>query len=59
MAQTVLPYVIRQGGGRVVAIASEMARHRINVNWVCPGPSERPLFPSELTTGRPGLGEAL
>src|SRR5438034_5163419 len=24
--------------------APEVARHRFNGNWVCPGPSERPLF---------------
>ena len=83
LAQAVLPQMIRQGGGRVVAIASdagrvgssgeavysaakggviaftktlarEMARHRINVNCVCPGPSETPLFQTEFTAGRPG-----
>jgi 2-hydroxycyclohexanecarboxyl-CoA dehydrogenase len=88
MVQAVLPFMIRQGGGRVVAIASdagrvgssgeavysaakggviaftktlarEMARHRINVNCVCPGPSETPLFESEFTAGKPGLAEAL
>ncbi|HEV8676580.1 MAG TPA: 3-oxoacyl-ACP reductase family protein [Methylomirabilota bacterium] len=88
MAQVVLPHMIRQGSGKVVAIASdagrvgstgeavysaakggviaftktlarEMARHRINVNCVCPGPSETPLFQSEFTAGRPGLADAL
>jgi 2-hydroxycyclohexanecarboxyl-CoA dehydrogenase len=88
MAQVVLPHMIRQGGGRIVAIASdagrvgstgeavysaakggviaftktlarEMARHRINVNCVCPGPSETPLFQSEFTATRPGLADAL
>jgi 2-hydroxycyclohexanecarboxyl-CoA dehydrogenase len=86
--QVVLPHMIRQGGGKIVAIASdagrvgstgeavysaakggviaftktlarEMARHRINVNCVCPGPSETPLFQSEFTAGRPGLADAL
>src|SRR5439155_182605 len=28
-------------------IAREVARHRINVNCVCPGPSETPLFQQE------------
>jgi 2-hydroxycyclohexanecarboxyl-CoA dehydrogenase len=80
--------MIRQGGGKVVAIASdagrvgssgeavysaakggviafaktlarEMARHQINVNCVCPGPSETPLFQTEFTAGRPGLADAL
>jgi 2-hydroxycyclohexanecarboxyl-CoA dehydrogenase len=89
LAQVVLPHMIRQGGGKVVAIASdagrvgssgeaiysaakggviaftktlarEMARHRINVNCVCPGPSETPLFQSEFTAipwGRLGTPE--
>jgi 2-hydroxycyclohexanecarboxyl-CoA dehydrogenase len=88
MAQAVLPHMIRQGRGKVVAIASdagrvgstgeavysaakggviaftktlarEMARHRINVNCVCPGPSETPLFQAEFTASRPGLADAL
>ena len=88
LAQVVLPHLIRGGGGKVVAIASdagrvgssgeaiysaakggviaftktlarEMARHRINVNCVCPGPSETPLFETEFTAGRPALAEAL
>jgi 2-hydroxycyclohexanecarboxyl-CoA dehydrogenase len=88
MAQAVLPHMIRQGGGKVVAIASdagrvgstgeavysaakggviaftktlarEMARHRINVNCVCPGPSETPLFQQEFSAGKPGLADAL
>ena len=88
MAQVVLPHMIRQGSGKVVAIASdagrvgstgeavysaakggviaftktlarEMARHRINVNCVCPGPSETPLFQTEFTAGRPALADAL
>lgn len=88
LAQVVLPHMIRQGGGKVVAIASdagrvgssgeavysaakggviaftktlarEMARHRINVNCVCPGPSETPLFQTEFTAGRPALADAL
>jgi 2-hydroxycyclohexanecarboxyl-CoA dehydrogenase len=88
LAHVVLPHMIRRGGGKVVAIASdagrvgssgeaiysaakggviaftktlarEMARHRINVNCVCPGPSETPLFVTEFTAGRPALAEAL
>ena len=88
LAHVVLPHLIRGGGGKVVAIASdagrvgssgeaiysaakggviaftktlarEMARHRINVNCVCPGPSETPLFETEFTAGRPALAEAL
>jgi 2-hydroxycyclohexanecarboxyl-CoA dehydrogenase len=88
LAHVVLPHMIRGGGGKVVAIASdagrvgssgeaiysaakggviaftktlarEMARHRINVNCVCPGPSETPLFETEFTAGRPALAEAL
>jgi 2-hydroxycyclohexanecarboxyl-CoA dehydrogenase len=88
MAQVVLPHMIRQSYGKVVAIASdagrvgstgeavysaakggviaftktlarEMARHRINVNCVCPGPSETPLFQTEFIAGRPTLADAL
>ncbi len=88
LAHVVLPHLIRGGGGKVVAIASdagrvgssgeaiysaakggviaftktlarEMARHRINVNCVCPGPSETPLFETEFIAGRPALAEAL
>ena len=88
MARVVLPHMIRQGGGKVVAIASdagrvgstgeavysaakggviaftktlarEMSRHRINVNCVCPGPSDTPLFQTEFAAGKPGLGDAL
>jgi 2-hydroxycyclohexanecarboxyl-CoA dehydrogenase len=88
LAQAVLPHMIRQGGGKVIAIASdagrvgssgeaiysaakggviaftktlarEMARHRINVNCVCPGPSETPLFQGEFVAGRPALADAL
>jgi 2-hydroxycyclohexanecarboxyl-CoA dehydrogenase len=40
-------------------LAREMARHRINVNCVCPGPSETPLFQSEFRAGKPGLADAL
>lgn len=87
MCRAVLPHMIRQGGGRIVAIASdaarvgstgeavysaakggviaftktlarEMARHRINVNCVCPGPSDTPLFRTEFIAGRPKLAEA-
>ena len=88
MAQAVLPHMIRQGGGKIVAIASdagrvgstgeavysaakggviaftktlarEMARHRVNVNCVCPGPSDTPLFRAEFAAGKPGLAAAL
>ncbi len=88
LAQVVLPHMIRQGLGKVIAIASdagrvgstgeavysaakggviaftktlarEMARHRINVNCVCPGPSDTPLFQTEVAAGKPGLAEAL
>ena len=40
-------------------LAREMARHRINVNCVCPGPSETPLFQNEFGAGKPGLADAL
>ena len=40
-------------------IAREMARHRINVNCVCPGPSDTPLFQREFAAASPKLAESL
>ncbi len=40
-------------------IAREVARHRINVNCVCPGPSDTPLFQSEFAATSPKLAESL
>jgi 2-hydroxycyclohexanecarboxyl-CoA dehydrogenase len=40
------------------AIAREMARYRINVNCVCPGPADTPLFDS-IGADNPNLREAL
>jgi 2-hydroxycyclohexanecarboxyl-CoA dehydrogenase len=40
------------------AIAREMARYRINVNCVCPGPADTPLFDS-IGVDNPNLREAL
>lgn len=88
VAQVVLPHLIRQGYGKIVAIASdagrvgstgeavysaakggviaftktlarEMARHRINVNCVCPGPVDTPLFQKEFVAANPKLAESL
>ena len=85
--RAVLDVMMRQGGGKIVNIASdagrvgstgeavysaakggiiaftktiarEMARHRINVNCVCPGPSDTPLF-AEVAAGNPKLAESL
>jgi 2-hydroxycyclohexanecarboxyl-CoA dehydrogenase len=85
--RAVLDVMIKQGGGKIVNIASdagrvgstgeavysaakggiiaftktiarEMARHRINVNCVCPGPSDTPLF-AEVAAGNPKLAESL
>lgn len=39
-------------------LAREMARYQININCVCPGPADTPLF-AELGAGSPKLGEAL
>jgi 2-hydroxycyclohexanecarboxyl-CoA dehydrogenase len=39
-------------------IAREMARHRINVNCICPGPSDTPLF-ADVAAGNPKLAESL
>ncbi len=40
-------------------IAREVARHRINVNCVCPGPSDTPLFRNEFARVSPKLAESL
>jgi 2-hydroxycyclohexanecarboxyl-CoA dehydrogenase len=40
-------------------IAREVARHRINVNCICPGPSDTPLFQSEFVATSPKLAESL
>ena len=39
-------------------IAREVARDRINVNCICPGPSDTPLF-AEVAAGNPKLAESL
>ena len=39
-------------------IAREMARHRINVNCVCPGPTETPLF-AAVAADNPKLADSL
>jgi 2-hydroxycyclohexanecarboxyl-CoA dehydrogenase len=40
-------------------VARETARHRINVNCVCPGPSDTPLFQKEFAAVSPRLAESL
>ncbi len=40
-------------------LVREMARHRINVNCVCPGPSDTPLFRNEFAAVSPKLAESL
>jgi 2-hydroxycyclohexanecarboxyl-CoA dehydrogenase len=40
-------------------MAREVARHRINVNCVCPGPSDTPLFQKEFAEKSPKLAESL
>jgi 2-hydroxycyclohexanecarboxyl-CoA dehydrogenase len=41
-----------------LTIAREVARHRINVNCVCPGPTDTPLF-AAVTAENPKLAESL
>lgn len=41
------------------SLAREMARHRINVNCVCPGPTDTPLFASLPEKLREGLVRAI
>lgn len=40
-------------------VAREVARHQINVNCVCPGPSDTPLFQKEFAEKSPKLAESL
>jgi len=40
-------------------IAREVARHHINVNCICPGPSDTPLFQREFVAVNPKLAESL
>jgi len=40
-------------------LARELARYRINVNCVCPGPSDTPLFQREILAVNPKLAESL
>jgi 2-hydroxycyclohexanecarboxyl-CoA dehydrogenase len=40
-------------------VAREVARHRINVNCICPGPSDTPLFQNEFAATSPKLAESL
>lgn len=39
-------------------LAREVARYKINVNCICPGPTETPLF-AQVAEGNPKLAEAL
>ena len=40
-------------------IAREVARHHINVNCICPGPSDTPLFRNAVAAVYPKLAESL
>jgi 2-hydroxycyclohexanecarboxyl-CoA dehydrogenase len=40
-------------------VAREVARHRINVNCVCPGPTDTPLFRDEFASVNPKLADSL
>ncbi len=59
MGETV--YAAAKGG--VIAftksLAREMARHKINVNCVCPGPTDTPLFASQPERIRDALARAI
>ena len=39
-------------------LAREVARYKVNVNCICPGPSDTPMF-AEIGEGNPKLTEAL
>jgi 2-hydroxycyclohexanecarboxyl-CoA dehydrogenase len=40
-------------------LAREMARHHVNVNCICPGPSDTPLFRNEFAAASPKLADSL
>jgi 2-hydroxycyclohexanecarboxyl-CoA dehydrogenase len=40
-------------------VAREVARHHVNVNCICPGPSDTPLFRNEFAAASPKLAESL
>ena len=42
-----------------MTIARETTRHRINVNGVCPGPSDTPLFRQEFAAQSPKPADSL
>src|SRR5262252_167884 len=58
MGETV--YAAAKGGliAFTKSLARELARYQINVNCVCPGPTDTALF-AEVAGGNPRLGEAL
>ncbi len=41
------------------ALARELARYRINVNCICPGPADTPLFQREFIAVNPKLADGL
>jgi 2-hydroxycyclohexanecarboxyl-CoA dehydrogenase len=59
MGETV--YAAAKGGliAFTKSLAREMARHRINVNCVCPGPTDTPLFQAQPERMREALTRAI
>lgn len=59
MGETV--YAAAKGGliAFTKSLAREMARHRINVNCVCPGPTDTPLFSAQPERMREALTRAI
>src|SRR6266571_2214486 len=59
MGETV--YAAAKGGiiAFTKSLAREMARHRINVNCVCPGPTDTPLFQQQPERMREALTRAI
>jgi 2-hydroxycyclohexanecarboxyl-CoA dehydrogenase len=59
MGETV--YAAAKGGliAFTKSLAREMARHRININCVCPGPTDTPLFSAQPDRMREALTRAI
>jgi len=62
LSRAVLPPMIAAKGGIIAftkSLAREMARYHININCVCPGPTDTPLFQGQPERMREALTRAI